>query len=327
MTDKKYHVTGIGNAIVDVLAHCEEAFIAQEGMTKGSMALIDEQQAVDLTQKMGDSTTVSGGSVANSLAGLAQLGARTAFIGKVRNDTLGAQFREGMEKEGINFPIPAATHGKPTARCLISVTPDGERTMNTYIGVCADVAPEDIDADLIKQAQVMLIEGYLWDQDSAKQAITQAVEIAKQSGTKVAFSLSDAFCVDRHRDEFKSLIRDYVDILFANEGEMMSLGEQDTIDANINMFASQVDTVCATLGDKGSIIVSGDERHQIPPATLNGAVVDMTGAGDLYAAGVLYGMTHGMSLADSGALGSKCAADIIQQIGPRSQVELNRHVA
>ncbi len=327
MTDKKYHVTGIGNAIVDVLAHCEESFIADEGMTKGSMALIDDQQAVSLTEKMVNPTTVSGGSVANSLAGLAQLGARTSFIGKVRNDQLGNQFREGMEKEGINFPIPAATKGKPTARCLISVTPDGERTMNTYIGVCADVEPEDIDANLIKDAQVMLIEGYLWDQDSAKQAITQAVEIAKQAGTKVAFSLSDLFCVDRHRDEFKALIRDYVDILFANEGEMMSLGQQDTIEANITMFTDQTEMVCTTLGNKGSIIAKGDERIEVAPATLNGEVVDMTGAGDLYAAGVLYGFTHGMNMADAGALGSKCAADIIQQMGPRSQVELNRHVA
>lgn len=327
MTDKKYHVTGIGNAIVDVLAHCEESFIADEGMTKGTMALIDEHQAVSLTEKMNNPTTMSGGSVANSLAGLAQLGARTAFIGKVRNDTLGSEFREGMEKEGINFPTPAATHGKPTARCLISVTPDGERTMNTYIGVCADIAPEDIDASLIQDAQVMLIEGYLWDQDSAKQAITQAVEIAKQAGTKVAFSLSDVFCVDRHREEFQNLIRDYVDILFANEGEMMSLGQQDTIEANIALYTNQTEMVCTTLGDKGSIIAVGDERHPIAPATLDGEVIDMTGAGDLYAAGVLYGITHGMSLADAGALGSKCAADIIQQMGPRAQVALERHVA
>lgn len=327
MTTKKYHVTGIGNAIVDVLAHCEESFIADEGMVKGTMALIDEHQAVNLTEKMGDSTTMSGGSVANSLAGLAQLGARTAFIGKVRNDTLGTEFRGGMEKEGIDFPTPAATHGKPTARCLISVTPDGERTMNTYIGVCADIEPEDIDASLIQEAHVMLIEGYLWDQDSAKQAITQAVEIAKQAGTKVAFSLSDVFCVDRHRDEFKALIRDYVDILFANEGEIVSLGQQQELADNVNMYANKVETLCVTLGEEGSIIIQGNDRFEIAPATLDGKLVDMTGAGDLYAAGVLYGMTHGMSLADAGALGSKCAADIIQQMGPRSRVELNRHVA
>ncbi len=327
MSLKKYHVTGIGNAIVDGLAHCEENFLTENGMTKGTMALIDEQQAVALTEKMTDMTTMSGGSVANSLAGLAQLGARTAFIGKVRNDAMGRHYRQGMESIGVNFSVPDATHGKPTARCLIAVTPDGERTMNTYLGICTDVAPEDIDASLITDAEIMLIEGYLWDQDSAKQAITQAVEIAKQAGTKVAFSLSDVFCVDRHRDEFNALIRDYVDILFANEGEIMSLGQQDTLEANINAYANQVDTLCVTRGEYGSIISQNGKQIEIAAAKITHRIVDVTGAGDLYAAGVLYGITHGLSMQQAGDLGSACAGDIIQQMGPRSQQPLKRHVA
>ena len=328
MTDRKYQVTGLGNAIVDVLSHCDESFITDEGMVKGTMALIDESQAATLYGKMGNNKTeMSGGSVANSLAGLAELGASTAFIGKVRNDQLGSSFRDGMESIGINFPTPAATSGKPTARCLISVTPDGERTMNTYIGACAEISPEDIDIELIQNAEVMLIEGYLWDQEAAKQAIRQAVEVAKQAGTKVAFSLSDIFCVDRHRDEFKALIRDYVDILFANEGEMISLGEQPTLRENMDMFAGQVETLCTTRGEFGSIIVNDGTSYEIAPAKIEGRVLDLTGAGDLYAAGVLYGLTQGWDFVKSGELGSACAADIIQQMGPRSQQPLKRHVA
>lgn len=324
---RKYHVTGIGNAIVDVLSHCEESFIVENRMVKGTMALIDENQAVALYDKMGNCVECSGGSVANSLAGLAELGARSAFIGKVRNDELGRIFRHDMESININFPIPEATTGKPTARCLICVTPDGERTMNTYIGVCADITPEDIDIELIKDAQVLLIEGYLWDQDSAKQAIRQAVEVAKQAGTKVAFSLSDVFCVDRHRDEFKALIRDYVDILFANEGEITSLGQQKSLQDNIALVADQVETACITRGELGSVIVNDGNHYEIPAAKLDGRVMDVTGAGDLYAAGVLYGLTHGWSFEKAGELGSACAADIIQQMGPRSQQPLKRHVA
>lgn len=327
MTERKYHVTGIGNAIVDVLSHCDEKFIVEQRMAKGTMALIDESQAVALYDKMATAVECSGGSVANSLAGMAQLGAKTAFIGKVRNDQLGRIFRHDMKSINVDFPTPEAESGKPTARCLICVTPDGERTMNTYIGVCADIEPEDIDAQLIKDAQVMLIEGYLWDQDSAKQAIRQAVEIAKQAGTKVAFSLSDVFCVDRHRDEFKALIRDYVDILFANESEIASLGQQNSLQANIATIADEVDIACVTRNELGSLIISEGKQYEISPASLNGAVVDSTGAGDLYAAGVLYGITHGWSLEKAGALGSRCAADIIQQMGPRSQEPLNRHVA
>jgi sugar/nucleoside kinase (ribokinase family) len=327
MTERKYHVTGIGNAIVDVLSHCQEDFIVNEGMTKGTMALVDEIQAQALYEKMEETVEMSGGSVANSLAGLAQLGARTSFIGKVRNDTLGASFRDGMESIGIHFTTPSATGGKPTARCLISVTPDGERTMNTYIGICADITPEEIDIELIKNAQMLLIEGYLWDQESAKQAIRQAVEIARQAETKVAFSLSDVFCVDRHRDEFKALIRDYVDILFANEGEIASLGHGAEWEDTIALYANQVETLCATKGENGSVILHQGERFEIPAATVAGEVVDLTGAGDLYAAGVLYGLTHGMDIAKAGELGSKCAADIIQQMGPRSQQPLDRHVA
>lgn len=324
---KEYHVTAVGNAIVDVLSHVEEDFLIENRMVKSTMQLIDEAQAELIYKKMGSSVECSGGSAANSLAGMAELGAKTAFIGRVRNDELGRIYRHDMESIGINFPTPDATTGKPTARCLICVTPDGERTMNTYIGVCADIEPEDIDIDLIQGAQILLIEGYIWDQETAKQAIRQAVEIARQAGTKVAFSLSDVFCVDRHRDEFKALIRDYVDILFANEAEISALGQEKALMDNVNMFADQVEVLCATRGELGSLIVSEGKTYEIKPSAIEGRVMDLTGAGDLYAAGVLYGITHGWDLQKAGELGSKCAGDIIQQMGPRSQQPLKRHLA
>lgn len=324
---KNYQVTGIGNAIVDVLSHCEESFITEQKMTKGTMALIDASQAEGLYEKMGPATECSGGSVANSLAGLAQLGAKTAFIGKVRDDQLGKIFRHDMEAIGIDFPTPSEVKGKPTARCLICVTPDSERTMNTYIGACADIEPADIDGNLIKDSDILLIEGYLWDAEAAKQAIRQAVELANQSGTKVAFSLSDVFCVERHRDEFKTLIRDYVDILFANEDEIESLVQKGSLQENIQAIRGDVETVCITRGELGSIIVQGDKTYEIPAADIKGRIVDSTGAGDLYAAGVLYGIANGWNLQKAGELGSHCAADIIQQMGARSQQPLNRHVA
>ena len=325
MTDRLYAVTGIGNAIVDVLSHCKENFIEENGMTKGTMALIDENQAIALYDKLGPAKECSGGSVANTLAGMAQLGAKTAFIGRVRDDQLGKIFRHDMESIGIHFPTPAATKGKPTARCLVCVTPDSERTMNTYIGACADITPEEIDGNLIKQAKILMIEGYLWDQEAAKQAIRQAVELARQAGTKVAFSLSDVFCVERHRSEFKALIRDYVDILFANQAELNSLCENDVLQENLETIRPQVDIACITRHELGSVILNGEATHEIPVGEVQGRIVDSTGAGDLYAAGVLYGISEGWELPKAGRLGSACAADIIQQLGARSQAPLERH--
>lgn len=323
---KKYDIVGIGNAIVDVISACDEDFITSNQMRKGTMALIDESQAESLYDKMGSATECSGGSVANSLAGLAQLGAKTAFIGKVKNDQLGRIFRHDMKALGIDFIGEPAAKGKPTARCLISVTPDGERTMNTYIGACADVQPEDIDGHVIKEAKYLLIEGYLWDQPHAKQAIRQAMELAKINGAKIAFSLSDVFCVERHRTEFQQLVAHEIDVLFANEGELQSLYQKPTFDENLAELRGKVELACVTRGGNGSLLITKDTDTVIAPAKVH-EVVDSTGAGDLYAAGVLFGLSQGWSLDKAGALGSQCAADIIQQFGARPQRPLKRHLA
>lgn len=322
----KYDIVGIGNAIVDVISHCTEDFIEAQGMQKGTMALIDEARAEQLYAQMGSATECSGGSVANSLAGLAMLGARTAFIGKVRNDQLGSIFRHDMEAIGIDFVTPAAVKGKPTARCLICVTPDGERTMNTYIGACADVRPEDINGEIIKQGKYLLIEGYLWDQPPAKQAIRQAVELAKLAGVKVAFSLSDLFCVERHREEFQQLINTSFDIVFANEKELMALYQHDTLMENMNALRGKVELGCVTRHELGSVLLTSEGDIDISPVRV-AEVIDSTGAGDLYAAGVLYGLSQGWPLEQAGKLGSQCAADIIQQLGARPQRPLKRHLA
>ncbi len=326
MTQKKYDIVGIGNAIVDVISSCDESMLEKYGMRKGTMALINEAQAEDIYDDMGTATECSGGSVANSLAGLAQLGAKTAFIGKVRNDQLGRIFRHDMEAIGIDFVTPAATKGKPTARCLICVTPDGERTMNTYIGACADVQPEDIDGATVQQGKYLLIEGYLWDQPAAKQAIRQAIELAKQAGTKIVFSLSDLFCVERHRAEFQQLVEHECDIVFANESELHALYELSSFEDSVEKIRGKAELVCVTRHAKGSLLVTPQGDTPIQPVTVS-EVVDSTGAGDLYAAGVLYGLSQGWTLEQAGNLGSRCAADIIQQFGARPLRPLKRHLA
>ena len=322
---KLYDIVGIGNAIVDVLSHCDDSFLEAQNMSKGTMALVDKGQAEDLYSRMGPATECSGGSVANSLAGLAQLGAKTAFIGCVKNDQLGKIFRHDMEAIGIDFPTPSKTAGKPTANCMIFVTPDGERTMNTYIGACADLQPEDVDASIIRAGNYLLIEGYLWDQDAAKQAIRQALAIAKESGAKIAFSLSDVFCVERHRDEFLHLVEHSIDILFANEAELQSLYQQESFEANCDILRGKVELACITRGEQGSLLLHASGDVVVDPVRVD-KVMDSTGAGDLYAAGMLYGLSHGWSLKDSGMLASKCAADIIMQIGARAIHPLNRHL-
>lgn len=326
MTQKKYDIVGVGNAIVDVLSQSEEVLLEKYGMRKGTMALINEAQAEEIYDDMGVATECSGGSVANTLAGLAQLGAKTAFIGKVRNDQLGRIFRHDMEAIGIDFVTPAATKGKPTARCLICVTPDGERTMNTYIGACAEVQPEDIDGNTVQQGKYLLIEGYLWDQPAAKQAIRQAIELAKQAGTKIVFSLSDLFCVERHRPEFQQLVEHECDIVFANEAELLALYELGSFEESINHIRGKVELACITRHAHGSVLVTSQGDVPIQPVKVS-EVVDSTGAGDLYAAGVLYGLSQGWTLEQAGNLGSRCAADIIQQMGARPQRPLKRHLA
>lgn len=316
-----HDVCGIGNAIVDVLTFCDDAELAKLGLTKGAMTLIDETQAEALYAKMGQSTECSGGSVANSLAGLASLGAQCSFTGKVKDDQLGAIFRHDMRAVGVAFDTPAANTGPATARCLIFVTPDAQRTMATYLGACTEVTESDVDAAAIAAAKLLYIEGYLWDQPSAKAAIRSAMAFARQAGRKVALTLSDTFCVERHRDEFNALIDGEVDILFANEDEAKALTQTTGFDAAVKAMHGRCEMVAITRGAQGSAILWGDNRQDVAAQSIPNPT-DTTGAGDLFASGFLYGYTRGWEPGACAQLGNHCAGQIIQQLGARSQKPL-----
>ncbi len=323
MTAPRYDVLGIGNAIVDVIAKADEEFLVREGLAKGSMALIDEERAETLYGKMGPTIEASGGSAANTLAGIGSFGGKAAFIGKVKADQLGAAFRHDITAIGVDFPTAAATEGVSTARCFILVTPDGERTMSTYLGACQALSVDDIDEAAVKDAAVTYLEGYLWDPPAAKEAFRKAAGIAHEAGRQVALSLSDSFCVDRYRAEFLALLKDgVVDILFANEGELKSLYETGDIETALSAVAIDAKLAAVTLGAKGCAVIQGDERIDVPAAALESAIVDLTGAGDLFAAGFLYGHTNGLGLKRSAELGGLAAAEVIQHVGARPQVEL-----
>lgn len=323
----RYDVAGIGNAIVDVLAHADDAFLVRHSMTKGTMALIDADAADTLYADMAPGIECSGGSAANTIAGLASLGGRGAFIGKVRDDELGKVFHHDIEAIGVHFPTEAATDGAPTARCLINVTPDAERTMSTFLGACVELGPEDVDADVIAAAKVTYLEGYLWDKEEAKAAFVKAAELAHAAGREVSLSLSDPFCVDRHRESFLALVESHVDILFANEDEIKSLYQVDSFDAALQHVRGHCKIAALTRSAKGSVVVHGDEIH-IVDAEPNVTVVDTTGAGDAYAAGFLYGYTSGGQddLAHCARLGSIASAEIISHFGARPETPLNELV-
>lgn len=321
MTAAQYDVVGIGNAIVDVIARADDAFLAAKKLAKGAMTLIDEAQADALYAAMGPGTESSGGSVANTMAGIASLGGKGAFFGKVRNDQLGQVFAHDMRAIGVSFDSKPATHGPSTARCLILVTPDAQRTMNTYLGACVNLGPDDVDETVVKSARVTYLEGYLWDPPRAKDAFVTAAKIAHAAHRKVALSLSDAFCVDRHRESFRDLVAGHVDILFANESEIKSLYEVDGFDAALQAVRGSCEIACLTRSEKGSVIVAGEEVHVIDAERV-GAVVDTTGAGDLYAAGFLYGWSHGYGLARAGRIASVAAAEAISHVGARPQTNL-----
>lgn len=328
MAETRFDVVGIGNAIVDVLANAEDAFLASHGMPKGGMVLIDGEKAEAIYADMGSAIESSGGSAANTIAGIASLGGKPAFIGKVADDGLGRVFRHDISAIGVHYgtPVLPADAGVPTARCLILVTPDAQRTMNTYLGACTKLAPSDIDEELVASAQVTYVEGYQWDAQQAKDAIVRACLAAHEAGRKVALSLSDSFCVDRHRAEFLELTEGLVDILFANEAEIMSLYETDDFDAAVEAAREHVEIACLTRSAKGSVIVHGQETVVVeahPPKRL----IDTTGAGDLYAAGFLFGYTRGKSLAECGHLASRCAAEIISHMGARPDVPLKTLLA
>lgn len=322
MTDTTYHVAGIGNAIVDVLAHADDALLADLGLAKGVMTLVDAEQADRIYGRMGPGIECSGGSVANSMAGLASLGGKGAYIGKVKGDQLGAVFRHDIQAAGIAFDTAPASDSAPTARCLVLVTPDAQRTMQTYLGACVELGPEDIDERTIAAAQVTYVEGYLWDQPRAKQAVVKAAEIAHSAGRHVALSLSDPFCVDRHRDELADLVVNHVDVLFANEAEIMSLTRETSFDAALRQVRGLCKVAALTRSDKGSVVIADDATICVTAEKV-GQVVDTTGAGDLYAAGFLYGFTHGLDLAASAMIGGIAAAEVISHFGARPEVDLS----
>jgi sugar/nucleoside kinase (ribokinase family) len=320
----RFDVAGIGNAIVDVLARTDDATLQRLGLEKGAMTLIDPARAEQLYRAMGPGVECSGGSAANTIAGIASLGGKPAFMGKVKADVLGHVFRHDIKSLGVHFPTRAADQGASTARCLVFVTPDAQRTMQTYLGACVELGPEDVDESAIASAQVTYLEGYLWDPPRAKEAFLKAARVAHEAGRKVALSLSDAFCVNRHREEFLDLVDGHVDILFANEAEITSLYQVDSFDQALQSVRGHVEIACLTRSAKGSVILSAGgsgEVHVIDAAPIK-ALVDSTGAGDLYAAGVLYGLTHGLGLARAGRLGSLCAAETLSHIGARPETSL-----
>jgi len=324
MTASGFDVLCIGNAIVDVIARVGEDFVSRHGLVKGSMNLIDEARAEQLYGDMGQAIEVSGGSAGNTAAGVASLGGRAAYFGKVKADQLGAIFRHDMRAQGVVFDTPAATEGPATARSFILVTPDSERTMNTYLGACVNFTTADVDRKVVEAAQVTYMEGYLWDRPEAKDAFKLAARIARAAGRKTSITLSDSFCVERHRDSFLELIRNDIDIVFANEAEINSLYQTRNFDDAVRAIGIDCPVAVVTRSEKGCVVVKGDEVHASPAHPV-ARVVDVTGAGDLFASGVLYGLTNGRSLSEAARLGSLAAAEVISHIGARPEVKLRAH--
>ena len=321
MTETTHDVLCIGNAIVDVLAHADDAFLDSHGMVKGTMALIDDDQAHKLYDEMGTAMECSGGSAANTAAGIASLGGKPAFIGKCHADPLGEIFAHDIKAIGVHYETAPAKSGPQTARCLILVSPDAQRTMNTFLGACTRLGPDDIDEALVASAQVTYIEGYQWDMPAAKEAIVKAAKAARKAGRGVALSLSDPFCVDRHRDEFRELVKEHVDIVFANEEEIKSLYQVDTFDDALQNVRKDCKVAALTRGAKGAVVVGENEIHIIDAAPVD-KVEDTTGAGDLFASGFLYGYTRGMDLATCARIGGVAAAEIISHVGARPEKPL-----
>ncbi|MEF3365948.1 adenosine kinase [Methylocystis sp. 9N] len=316
-------VLGIGNAIVDTIARAEDDDLARAALRKGAMTLVDEARAAELYATMGPTTVISGGSAANTMAGLASLGRAAGFVGKVKDDDAGREFSHDIRKAGVAFGTPAAADGAATARCLIFVTPDGQRTMNTFLGACQALSPQDIDAAAVAQAKVLYMEGYLWDPPAAKEAFLKAAQISRDNSRKVALTLSDGFCVDRYRGEFLQLIRDrVVDIVFANESELHALYETADFDTALAALGAEEGLLgVVTRSEKGCVVVNGATKLAAPAFPVE-EVVDTTGAGDLFAAGFLAGYTQDLPHERSAALGALAAAEIISHVGARPQKDL-----
>lgn len=324
MTSAKYDVLGIGNAIFDVLVRTDEAFLTQQQMTKGSMALIDEARAASIYAAMGPATEMSGGSAANTIVGVAGFGARAAYVGKVKDDQIGRLYTHDIRAAGVAFETPAASGGPATGCSYILVTPDGERTMNTYLGAAQDLTPADIDAEQIAASAMIYLEGYLWDPKNAKEAFVKASKIAHDAGRKVALTLSDSFCVDRYRGEFLELMRNgTVDLVFANESELQSLYQVADFDTALTQFRKDIVLGVVTRSEKGCVVATRDGVTPVPAFPIK-QLVDTTGAGDLFAAGFLFGLARGASYTDAGRLGALAAAEVIQHVGARPQASLKQ---
>lgn len=318
-----FDVVGIGNALVDVIAHADDGFLHREGLVKGSMTLVETDRAVSLYRALGTAVEMSGGSAANTMCGIASFGGRAAYIGKVGNDDLGEVFGHDLRAVGVQFRSGVPDGPTPTGRCIIVVTPDAQRTMNTYLGISSLLHPDDLDVDAIAAGRVLYMEGYLFDRDDAKEAFRLAAKVAHQHDRTVSITLSDSFCVDRHRDDFRALVADEIDILFGNEDELCSLYQLDTFEAAIAAVRRDSALAVITRGAAGSVIVTHDDLVEVPAEAVD-SVLDTTGAGDLFAAGFLFGYTRGRPLAECGRLGSVAAAEVISHVGPRPLVELRR---
>jgi sugar/nucleoside kinase (ribokinase family) len=324
MSSAKYDVLGIGNAIFDILVQTDEGFLAAHGMTKGGMALIDESRATAIYCDMGPATEMSGGSAANTIVGLANFGARAAYVGKVKDDQIGKLYVHDIRAAGVAFETPPATDGPATGCSYILVTPDGERTMNTYLGAAQELMPGDIDADQVAASAIVYLEGYLWDPKSAKDAFVKAAGIAHDAGRQVALTLSDSFCVDRYRGEFLDLMRNgTVDLVFANEAELHSLYQTSDFETAVKQFRADVNLAVVTRSEKGCVVASKDGVTAVPAFPIE-KMVDTTGAGDLFAAGFLFGLVRGVGHENAGRLGALAAAEVIQHIGARPQTSLKQ---
>ncbi len=322
MTDARYDVIGIGNAIVDIIGRCDEAFLADVGVAKGSMRLVDADEIKKIYSAMGPAVETSGGSAANTIAGIASFGGRAAFIGTVANDEFGRIFTHDIRSIGVAFDAPPVSNGTPTSRSLILVTPDGERTMNTHLGISTNLGEAQLDLEMISAASILYLEGYLFDEPQAKSAFRTALQTAKNAGRKAALTLSDGFCVDRHRDEFLNLIRSGIDILFANESEIKSLYQTESFEFAAENASKDAKLAVLTRSGKGSEIHYEGQRTEIAVFPVEN-VVDTTGAGDLYAAGFLFGYSQGLHLETAGRLASLAASEIISHTGARPAVSLS----
>jgi adenosine kinase len=324
MSLAKYDVLGIGNAIFDVLVQTDEAFLARHGMSKGSMALIDEGRAAAIYNDMGPAVEMSGGSAANTIVGVASLGARAAYVGKVRDDQIGRLYVHDIRAAGVTFETKLATDGPATGCSYILVTADGERTMNTYLGAAQELTSADIDPSQVAASALVYLEGYLWDPKNAKEAFVKAAGIAHGADRQVALTLSDAFCVDRYRDEFLVLMRDgTVDLVFANEAELHSLYQTSDFDTALAQLRNDAKLAVVTRSEKGCVVASKEGVLAVPAFTVE-KIVDTTGAGDLFAAGFLFGLARGLGHEKAGRLGALAAAEVIQHIGARPQVSLKQ---